>query len=123
MGTPACSPIAVSARHRPKMCRPRRCEDVLPPILTFSEARLGNERPAKYTHAVFTGIVEKMGNLAARESRGPGARLTIATGGSFGSPLVVGESIAVHGPCLTVQTITAAGFECDASAETLARTT
>ena len=37
--------------------------------------------------------------------------------------LVVGESIAVHGVCLTVQTVVVGGFECDASAETLARST
>ena len=38
-------------------------------------------------------------------------------------PLVVGESIAVHGVCLTVQTVTADGFDCDATVETLACTT
>jgi riboflavin synthase len=37
--------------------------------------------------------------------------------------LVVGESIAVHGVCLTVQTVVVGGFECDASSETLARST
>ena len=38
-------------------------------------------------------------------------------------PLAIGESVAVHGVCLTVQTIVVSGFECDASAETLARST
>ena len=33
--------------------------------------------------------------------------------------LVVGESIAVHGVCLTVHTVVVGGFECDASAETM----
>src|SRR5262245_26790740 len=37
--------------------------------------------------------------------------------------LVRGESIAVHGICLTVQTIVVGGFECDASSETLSRST
>lgn len=37
--------------------------------------------------------------------------------------LVVGESIAVHGVCLTVHTVVVGGFECDASAETLSRST
>ena len=71
---------------------------------------------------MFTGIVETTGTLAAREARGPGARLRVATS-MGGGPLVIGESIAVHGACLTVQTIASDGFFCDASTETLARTT
>src|SRR5258706_8582754 len=73
---------------------------------------------------MFTGIVEATGSLAGREVRGPGARLSITrAGGLFATPLVLGESIAVHGVCLTVQTTTADGFWCDATGETLARTT
>jgi riboflavin synthase len=71
---------------------------------------------------MFTGIVETTGTLAAREARGPGARLRI-TMIPGGGPLVIGESIAVHGACLTVQAIAADGFLCDASVETLSRTT
>jgi riboflavin synthase len=71
---------------------------------------------------MFTGIVETTGTLAAREARGPGARLRIATSVG-GGPLVIGESIAVHGACLTVQAIATDGFFCDASVETLSRTT
>jgi riboflavin synthase len=69
---------------------------------------------------VFTGIVETTGLLKARASRGPGARLLLSTDMER---LVVGESIAVHGVCLTVQTVVVGGFECDASSETLARST
>src|SRR5205807_1733105 len=69
---------------------------------------------------VFTGIVEATGLLRSRAPRGPGARLSVATDLA---PLQLGESIAVHGVCLTVQTIVPGGFECDASAETLACTT
>jgi riboflavin synthase len=69
---------------------------------------------------VFTGIVETTGLLKARAARGPGARLLVST--DMG-PLVVGESISVHGVCLTVQSIVNGGFECDASAETLSRST
>jgi riboflavin synthase len=82
--------------------------------------KLGNASSAKYTARVFTGIVETTGLLKARATRGPGARLLVST--DMG-PLVVGESIAVHGVCLTVETIVVSGFECDASAETLARST
>jgi len=69
---------------------------------------------------VFTGIIESTGLLKVRASRGPGARLLISTDMK---QLVIGESIAVHGVCLTVQTIVVGGFECDASAETLSRST
>ncbi len=69
---------------------------------------------------MFTGIVESTGLLKARAPRGPGARLLVST---EMDRLVVGESIAVHGVCLTVHTVVLGGFECDASAETLTRST
>jgi len=69
---------------------------------------------------VFTGLVEEKGVLSRREARGPGARLIV---GCAMAPLVLGESIAVDGVCLTVQAIVAGGFACDASSETLQRTT
>jgi riboflavin synthase len=69
---------------------------------------------------VFTGLVETKGILKRRESRDIGARLRI---GTHLGPLVMGESIAVQGVCLTVDGIHADGFECDASAETIQRST
>jgi riboflavin synthase len=82
---------------------------------------LGNRSGPGYTPGkMFTGIVETTGVLATRAARGEGARLSVAT--TMG-PLVVGESIAVHGACLTVQTVTPNGFECDATVETLGCTT
>lgn len=71
---------------------------------------------------MFTGIVEEIGALRGRQARGPGARLAIACGFR---PLLMGESIAVAGVCLTVDAILGdgAGFEADASAETLERST
>jgi riboflavin synthase len=86
----------------------------------MNQRPLGKRSGRGYTRQMFTGIVESSGALRARAARGKGARLAIAT--SMG-PLAVGESIAVHGVCLTVQTVTSSGFECDASTETLARTT
>jgi riboflavin synthase len=71
---------------------------------------------------MFTGLVTAMGTLAARQPRGPGARLTLTARFDDG-PLLLGESISVSGACLKVDTVTADGFEVDASAETLARTT
>ncbi len=69
---------------------------------------------------MFTGLVESVGRLEARTARGVGARLRVSTSLA---PLVLGESIAVMGVCLTVDAIVSGGFEADASAETLARTT
>lgn len=73
---------------------------------------------------MFTGLVAAKGVLAAYDARGPGARLVVAHRFDDG-PLALGESIAVDGVCLSVDVISPgdAGFEADASAETLARTT
>lgn len=69
---------------------------------------------------MFTGLVEALGVLVAKERRGPGARLSIRC--PF-DPIVMGESIACDGVCLTVDAIEGQVFVADASAETLARTT
>ncbi len=70
--------------------------------------------------AMFTGLVECTGRLAARSARGPSARLTVE------APLesfVLGESIAVNGACLTVTDFSQGRFEVDVTSETLERTT
>lgn len=69
---------------------------------------------------MFTGLVEEKGVLVARRPHGPGAVVHVR---STLKPLVLGESIAVDGTCLTVTKILPDGFEADVSAETLARTT
>ena len=71
---------------------------------------------------MFTGLVAANGTIARREARGPGARLTIR-GQLPDEPLAMGESIAIDGVCLSVVGIVGDGFEADATAETLARTT
>jgi len=75
-----------------------------------------------YIGAMFTGLVAATGTLAARSARGPGARLRVAAS-LPDEPLAMGESISVDGACLSVVAIQPDGFEVDASAETLARTT
>jgi riboflavin synthase len=73
---------------------------------------------------MFTGLVEATGAVSAVTPRGPGVRLAIAVQPPLaGEPLALGESIAVDGVCVSVDAIRADGFEIDASAETLARTT
>jgi riboflavin synthase len=81
---------------------------------------------------MFTGLIEEVGKVASRHARGGEARLRIeckmgrvdrAAGAGEDDVLVMGESIAIDGACLTVVAIHPNGFEVDASAETLSRTT
>lgn len=72
---------------------------------------------------MFTGLVQGIGLLAARESRGGDARLRVDAGTLPFGDIALGESIAVNGVCLTVVAFDASGFEADASNETLALTT
>jgi riboflavin synthase len=72
---------------------------------------------------MFTGIIEGVGRLAAREDRGGDARLRIDVGTLPFDHVRMGESIAVNGTCLTVVAFDAGSFEADASSETLGLTT
>ena len=77
---------------------------------------------------MFTGLVEGVGMLAAREhvgrsGRGGDARLRIAVGTLPFEGVQLGESISVNGVCLTVVAFDDRNFEADASNETLALTT
>jgi riboflavin synthase len=72
---------------------------------------------------MFTGLIEGVGRLAAREVRGGDARLSIDVGTLPFDAVQLGESIAVNGVCLTAVAFDARGFEADASNETLALTT
>jgi riboflavin synthase len=72
---------------------------------------------------MFTGLVQGVGRLAARESRGGDARLRIAIGSLALADAQLGESIAVNGVCLTVVAFDGDAFEADVSNETLALTT
>lgn len=72
---------------------------------------------------MFTGLVQGVGRLAAREARGGDARLAIDAGTLPFADVRLGESIAVNGCCLTVVEFDAAGFAVDASPETLGLTT
>ncbi|MGH8084202.1 MAG: riboflavin synthase [Lysobacter sp.] len=72
---------------------------------------------------MFTGIIEGVGRLAARDTVGGDARLRIEVGSLPFERVALGESIAVNGTCLTVVAFDATSFEADASNETLALTT
>lgn len=68
---------------------------------------------------MFTGLVEELGVVRRTERRRGSQRWRVDC--SY-QALELGESIAVHGACLTVATIVGGGFEADLSSETLART-
>lgn len=72
---------------------------------------------------MFTGIIEGVGRLAAREPRGGDVRFSFATGSLPFEHVQLGESIAVNGVCLTVVAFDAGSFQADASTETLGLTT
>jgi riboflavin synthase len=72
---------------------------------------------------MFTGIVQAVGRIAVRETRGSDARLVIDAGALDLADVGLGDSIAVAGVCLTVVAIDGARWTADVSAETLALTT
>ena len=72
---------------------------------------------------MFTGIIEGVGRLAAREPRGGDVRLAIDAGTLPFDEVRLGESSAVNGVCLTGGAFDAASFHADASNETLSLTT
>ena len=69
---------------------------------------------------MFSGLVAELGTIRRVDRGALGARFDIAC--TF-SPLELGESIATDGVCLTVTRLLPGGYTCDASAETLAKTT
>ncbi len=68
---------------------------------------------------MFTGIISCVGEIQATEKRGNETRLRLLAPQL--SPFVQGESIAVNGLCLTVETYTADWFTAYASQESLTR--
>ena len=72
---------------------------------------------------MFTGIVQAVGRIAAVERQGDGMRLAVDTGVHDLADVIVGESIAVNGCCLTVVAVQSATLRFDVSAETLRCTT
>jgi riboflavin synthase len=71
---------------------------------------------------VFTGIIEEMGVVGSARASAGGARLVIRAE-AWDGVLRVGESVAVHGACLTVAAVDGPEWAADLSPETLRRTT
>ena len=72
---------------------------------------------------MFTGIVESVGAIRNTQWRSGDLRLEIATGGLDLSDVVLGDSIATNGVCLTVVSLSSDSFEADVSRESLEHTT
>lgn len=70
---------------------------------------------------MFTGLVQGMGRVESVEARGGETRLRIRALFTL-AHIVLGESIAVNGTCLTVETFGEGWFTAYASAETLRHT-
>src|ERR1700684_2191074 len=68
---------------------------------------------------MFTGLIADLGRVGSLERDGEGARLRIDT--ALAPQLREGDSIAVHGVCLTACAVAADGFEAQAMSETLRR--
>ena len=71
---------------------------------------------------MFTGIIEATAAVARLDPKGGGTRVTIETARPL-AKLVLGESIAVTGACLTVTGFRGRRFTVEVSPETLRRTT
>ena len=72
---------------------------------------------------MFTGIIQAVGEIRSLEPRGGDVRLTIATGKLEMRGVVLGDSIAVNGVCLTAVALEGPQFAADVSRETLSLTT
>lgn len=75
-----------------------------------------------YLQIMFTGLVENIGTLDGLHRSNGGWRLNVGCRFDAAEPLVMGESIAVQGACLTVSGIFDGGFAADLLDETLGRT-
>ncbi|WP_448384684.1 riboflavin synthase [Desulfosoma sp.] len=71
---------------------------------------------------MFTGLVECRGTVLRMERHGVDARMMLRSDRTF-ADMVLGESVAVDGACLTVVAFDGPVFSVDVSAETLAKTT
>jgi riboflavin synthase len=71
---------------------------------------------------VFTGLIEELGRVAAFETQGDNARISISAK-IVTADTSNGDSIAVNGVCLTALDVAPTSFSADVSKETLDRST
>jgi riboflavin synthase len=71
---------------------------------------------------MFTGLIERMGEVRQIEPDGAGGRILVLAAPGFAAELALGESVAVNGACLTVIARDADSIQFQAGPETLRRT-
>ena len=71
---------------------------------------------------MFTGIIEALGNLKSKVTKGGDVAVTIAVNTLDMSDVQLGDSIAVNGVCLTVVAFNSTQFTADVSLESLSLT-
>lgn len=71
---------------------------------------------------MFTGLIQQIASLSRRETAEGGLRLVIECA-AWNPPLVLGESVAVNGVCLTIAALDGRRFTCDLLRETADLTT
>jgi len=72
---------------------------------------------------VFTGIIQSVGQIQSMQPQGGDQRIAVAIGALPMADVILGDSIAVNGVCLTVIDFDEHAFQADVSNETLACTT
>ncbi len=71
---------------------------------------------------MFTGIIQALGSIEKRETRGGDIRLRVECGELDLSAAAIGDSIAVNGVCLTAIELDGGSFAADVSVETMQKT-
>jgi riboflavin synthase len=72
---------------------------------------------------MFTGIITAIGEITKVAPKGDGFHLEITTPAAYLDDVVIGDSIAIQGACMTVTRLKDTLFECDVSRESISKTT
>ena len=72
---------------------------------------------------MFTGIITAIGEITKVAPKGDGFHLEITTPAAYLEDVVIGDSIAIQGACMTVTGLKDTLFECDVSRESISKTT
>jgi riboflavin synthase len=72
---------------------------------------------------MFTGIITAIGEITKVYPKGDGFHLEISTPTAYLDDVVIGDSIAIQGACMTVTRLKDTLFECDVSRESISKTT
>ncbi len=71
---------------------------------------------------MFTGIITAIGEITQVVPKGDGFHLLVSTPANYLDDVVIGDSIAIQGACMTVTTFDQNQFECDVSKESISKT-